>query len=244
MRFRLSIFSVLAIFFIFGLGCLRQPPIVNPMSEKVSFITSDGVEIAGLLCRGQGQKFAVLLHMMPATKESWSVWQEKLAAAGYTSLAIDERGHGESVMGGRLDYKKFSEAEQQAKIHDVEAAFEYLKKAGAAEENTVVVGASIGANLAIEFLQEHPSMKFAVALSPGLNYRGVLTEPYISSLNEGQKVILVASDDDEESYEAVKRLNEIEPEQTVLIEQSGLGHGTRMTDASPELIDEVIKLLP
>src|SRR3989338_9524623 len=119
------------------------------MEEYVSFITGDGVEIAGIYRPGDGEKFAILLHMMPATKESWEAFTSILSEMGYASLAIDARGHGESTMNGTLDYQTFSDKQHQAKIDDVEAALTFLKDHGAAEEEVIVMGASIGANLAI-----------------------------------------------------------------------------------------------
>lgn len=214
------------------------------MAEREIFTTSDGIQIVGLFKRNNDQKFAILLHMMPETKESWALWQEKLDEAGYASLAIDERGHGESAMGGTLSYKKFTDAEQQAKILDVEAAFADLASQGAVEGKTVVIGASIGANLAIEYLAQHPNIPVAIALSPGLNYHGILTEPFVQVLSPDQRLILVASDDDPESFQAIERLHELAPEQTVILKQTGLGHGTAMTDADPSLIDEIIQWLP
>jgi dienelactone hydrolase len=219
-----------------GAGCVSKQ---QTMSELVTMTTEDGIEIVGDFYQSSGDKFAILLHMMPATKESWRAFAEKLVAAGYSCLAIDMRGHGESNDGGRLNYRTFSDAEHQAKIRDVEAAFEWLKGKGADMTNTIAVGASIGANLAIQFAANN-GLTTAVALSPGLDYHGVRPEPYVRSLTDGQKVILVASDDDPGSAGAVKTLHAANPAQTVLIEKAGLGHGTRMFDKDPTLIAEIV----
>ena len=112
------------------------------------------------------------------------------------------------------------------------------------EDNTIIIGASIGANLAIQFLMHHNKVKMAIALSPGLNYHDVLTTPPIQSLQADQKVILVASDDDAGSFEAIEKLHEVNEEQTVLMRMSGLGHGTTMFEKDSDLMDEIIKLLP
>jgi len=214
------------------------------MSERVILTTSDGVEIIGVYSPAAGEKFAILLHMMPATKESWDPFVEKLLVAGYDCLTIDERGHGESTAGGTVNYRNFTDAEQQAKILDLEAAFEFLQTKGAVKENTIVIGASIGANLAIQFLAEHPGMSLAVALSPGLNYHGVETEGRIKTLREGQKVLMVTSDDDAESFYDAKALAKANPLQTKLIERKDIGHGTNMTDKEPILVDEIVQQLP
>lgn len=213
------------------------------MNQPVSFTTSDGVAIAALHHPATWTKFVILLHMMPATKESWEPFMAKLAAAGFDSVAIDERGHGASTQGGTLLYRNFTDEDQKAKIHDVEAAFEWLKRQGATEANTSVVGSSIGANLAIEFFQEHPAMLKAAALSPGLDYRGVLTEPFVTALAPGQSLLIVASDDDRGSYASCERLVAANPAQVTFWKQSGLGHANHMFDARPELMDELIQWL-
>lgn len=210
-------------------------------SEHIILKTSDGVEIVGIYRNSGQEKIAVLLHMMPATKESWNKFSERLLFAGYASIAIDERGHGESTMKGKLDYRKFSDKEQQAKQFDVEAAIEFAKENGFEENQIIVIGASIGANLAIQTLVEHKNISTAVALSPGLDYHGVRTAQMMLKLHEGQKVILVASDDDSESFESIYALQKQNPEQTILIERSGIGHGTQMTDRDIRLIDEIIE---
>lgn len=214
--------------------------------EHITLKTTDGIEIAGIYRTPENPRGAViLLHMMPAVKESWSVFSSELEHAGYASIAIDERGHGESTMRGVLDYKKFTEVEQQAKILDVEAAFHFLQQHGFDESRIIVIGASIGANLAIQFASEHAQIPFVIALSPGLNYRGVKTDGFITQLHEGQRVILVSSDDDDrESAASCKELHRLNPSQTTLIEKNGLGHGTNMFVADSKLMSELIALLP
>lgn len=216
----------------------------NP-SDHVTLQTSDHVAIAALFRNKHYSKVAILLHMMPATKESWNDFSTELDRAGYASIAIDERGHGESTMGGMLDYKNFTEQQQQQKIHDVQAAFDYLIGEGFVEKDIVVIGASIGANLAIQFLSEHARAPFAIALSPGLNYRGVKTDRFIKQLHENQHVVLVASDDDDrDAAVSCRTLHELNPAQTTFIEKYGIGHGTTMLEKDSALIDELIQKLP
>ena len=215
------------------------------MSEKISFTTSDGVTIVGNLYKGGSERFAIFLHMRPSTKEGWDALATKLQGEHeVTGLAIDERGHGESTMGGKLDYETFTD--DKAKILDVEAAFEYLKSLGAREENTIIIGGSIGANLAIWFSVQHPGMKKVIALSPGLLYRGVSTDDKITQLHPDQKVLLVASDDDRHgSFEGSRTLKQTNPTHVDLIELSGAGHAetmlTKQTDLTERIIDWLSK---
>src|SRR5690349_13204556 len=115
--------------------------------EPILLTTSDSVRLTGAYyaadqLRGQ----ALLLHMMPASKESWSAFAFALSARGIASLAVDFRGHGASE-GGPEGYKGFSDDEHQAKRLDVEAGLAWLKAKD--DVPIVIAGASIGANLAI-----------------------------------------------------------------------------------------------
>ena len=215
------------------------------MPEDITLTTSDDLKIAADVYESGGDKFAILLHMMPATKESWKPFAHKLRKAGYTSIAIDERGHGGSTQGGALQYENMSDTQQQNKIRDIEVAYDHLKKEYAAEDkNIVVIGASIGANLMIRFLAKHPNIPIGIALSPGINYHGVTTTKSARVLHEGQRLILVASDDDRRSFEAIHALEAKNPDRISTVEMSGVGHGTTMTDKQPGLIDDLIAELP
>ncbi len=213
------------------------------MPEKISFKTSDGVTIVGNLYKGGSERFAIYLHMRPSTKEGWDTLATKLQTEhGVTGLAIDERGHGESIMGGELNYEAFTD--DKAKMLDVEAAFDELRKFGATEANTIIIGGSIGANLAIWFMTRHPQMKKVVALSPALLYRGVSTDDKIVLLGLDQHVLLVASDDDpHRAYEGVKKLYELNPAQTEMILLSGVGHAETMIEKQADLTEQVIEWL-
>lgn len=233
--------------------------------ERIIFETEDGVQIVGdYLEAAKGAPTALLLHMMPATRMSWHPFMVKLCEAGFNSLAIDFRGHGESVRGqtsmysagsgvtkGRrfdldngfktFDHKKFTDQEQQAKILDVRAAVAWLEKnRGVDKDNLVLIGASIGANLALQYMAEDPSIKKVVLLSPGFNYRGIKTDQLMKKLVPDQRVLLVASDDDEYSFKTVKELNRLALKNSELWEFSGLGHGTTMFERRPELMSEVV----
>ncbi len=212
--------------------------------KPVSFSTEDGVDIHGLVREvGDGSRWALLLHMMPATKESYGPLQEALAARGVSSLAIDFRGHGGSRRtkdGRTLDYQTFTHPEHQAKIKDIEAAVAFLERAyGATTTRLVLVGASIGANLAIQYGAAHAEVPGIVALSPGLNYRDVATMPLIQSLTRDRHVYLASSSDDEISGPAVEKLAERSLARTDVKRFADAGHGTRMFEAYPDFLEEI-----
>lgn len=207
--------------------------------EAVKIKTQDGIKIAGDYYDSPGDKAVLLLHMMPADRKSWVEFAEKLRAINFKVLAIDLRGHGES-QGGPDGYKKFSDAEHQASISDVEASAEFLENKGV--KNLYLAGASIGANQALKYLAEHSEAKSAVLLSPGLDYRGVKIVGLIKTLKENQAVFAVASEDDKYSFDSVNKLFEgvsLSNSRMIKIFENA-GHGTTIFEKEPKFIDEVI----
>lgn len=235
--------------------------------EKIQIHTNDKVELYGLLWkpREPSKKAVLLLHMMPATKESWSDFAEKLSDAGFTVFAIDLRGHGESTKqyidehAGRaagkeiiLNYKIFTDEEHQKSKIDAHAAILYLNNLGFKHSQIYVGGASIGANLAIYIMGENKEIMKGMALSPGLNYKGIETYGPLQLLfgirpgngQEWQKVYLIASEEDEYSAATCRDLNRIDPENTALkIYSDNAGHGTKIFEKHPELMNELVQWL-
>ncbi len=214
--------------------------------EKVSFQTEDGVTIVANYWKGSSTG-VLLLHMMPATRESWNQFAQKLSSSGMSVLAIDLRGHGESVKqdGRILDYTKFTDQQHQSSIFDVEAAASYLKEKGITE--LFIAGASIGANLALEYQAEHSDVKRTIVLSPGTNYRGVVTEPYAERLLNDQEVFFVAATRDAGASGAADAMakqiaSHVKGRKEVKIYDSE-NHGTDLFNDYPMLIDVLAEWL-
>ena len=213
------------------------------MKKTITLTTQDGLSLVGVEQHTDQQRIALLFHMMPATKESWDAFAERLLQAGYASIAIDQRGHGESTMQATFDYKQFSDEQQQAKRLDVDAVIAYAITKGFVDKQIILIGASIGANLAMQALVDYPEISCVIALSPGIDYHGVRTDTVMTQLHPHQHVLLIASDDDQESYESIKQLHALNPKQTEVWEQNGIGHGTSMLQNDPLLIDRILRYL-
>ena len=111
-------------------------PVVDP-GREFSFMTSDGLELEAQVW-GEGNTYVILAHMRPADMTSWFDFARLLADEGYTALAFNFRGYGESDSG---DEAEFSVAE------DVRAAIDAATAAGASK--VFVVGASMGGTGAV-----------------------------------------------------------------------------------------------
>jgi alpha-beta hydrolase superfamily lysophospholipase len=218
------------------------------MPERVTLTTEDGIKIAGLFWSPDmakvdhyGPRGALLMHMMPATKESWSDFAPLLAEAGFSVLAIDLRGHGESRDPHDLtfDYKLFTSREHRAKRLDAEAAVAWFaQEHRLMPANLAAVGASIGANLSIQLGADHPEIPAVVALSPGFDYHGVTTLDKVRLYRPEKKLLLAASEEDELSFRTNRELKEIKLD-TDLHEFADKGHGTTMFVNDPEFMVEV-----
>lgn len=210
--------------------------------ETIHFLTEDRVRIAANYWQGQGEKGIILLHMMPATKESWNALAQRLADEGCDVLAIDLRGHGESVEtregGGELDYRGFTDEEHQASRLDVEAAARWLAEEKDISPDAIAVGgASIGANLALGYMVDHVECLAGFLLSPGANYRGLDGVELAHRLSSLQRVLVVASKDDGDGKaheEAAAVHDALSSEKAIKIFDAG-GHGTDLLLSHPEL---------
>ena len=226
-----------------------KAPVIKSV-ETVHLKTQDGVEIVGdyyppvgdIQVVNGASRGVILLHMMPSDRKSWVKFAEKLQKVGLPTLAIDLRGHGES-QGGPESYKSFSDAEHQNSKLDVITAALFLRSKKVDEFH--LVGASIGANLALQYLAEHPNARSAILLSPGLDYRGLKTLPLIGQVPESRGVFLVASADDQYSADTVNQLASqatFDEKHQLKIFETG-GHGTAILENHPGFMDEVVEWL-
>ena len=185
--------------------------------QIVNMQTEDSLNIVGDFFEGNS-KGIILLHMFQKTKLSWRNFAEKLNKEGYTVLAIDFRGHGESDD----NWKNFVEKDFNNMIEDVKAAKAFLKMYGVNEIG--VIGASIGANTALNYSMED-DVSFVVLLSPGMNHKGI----NIEDSDCDKPILIVASKDDVQSFKDSKEIFEninSKDKQIELFENAG--HGTDM----------------
>ncbi|MDP3794570.1 MAG: hypothetical protein Q8R13_01415, partial [bacterium] len=125
------------------------------------------------------------------------------------------------------------------------AAVEWLVRRGSLRESVALAGASIGANLALQYLAQDARHRAAILLSPGLDYRGIAAEPLVRRLREGQAVYFVSAEDDGDNAEMVKRLFNAVPlgvAKEIRIFAQG-GHGTTMLERDGSISVQLIQWL-
>ncbi len=207
----------------------------NVPPTDVIIEASDGLQIAGTLypVEGDGARPAVLLlHMLNSDRSVWAEFAAELNAAGYVALAIDMRGHG-ATRGGR-DWVLAED--------DLTLAWRFLADQPNVDAGKIaVIGGSIGANMALILGANQPQIAGVALLSPGLDYRGVVTDAAMTAFGD-RPILIVASQEDRYAADSSESLAGL-TDQANLIMYDGAGHGTRMFDAEPELMGILIDWL-
>jgi pyridoxine 5-phosphate synthase len=217
------------------LALVLAAPDAEAAGTRVSFSASDGVTIAGEFYEAAARPAAgvVLVHMLSRGRGDWGGLPEWIRDAGISALAIDLRGHGQS---------SGSAGDLQAMIQDVRAAAQWLStRPNVRGDQIAIVGASLGASLALLAAVELPQVRAIGLLSPSLDYRGLRTDAGLIKRLGARSIWLAASDQDPL---ALRTLRDIAAEPSGPREQhvsTTLGHGTvlleRDADAGRTLVD-------
>ncbi len=201
----------------------------NAASDRVTFRTDDGVQLAGTWYEPafRPAPAVILVHMLHRSRRDWDGVASRLAAAGIGALAIDLRGHGDSGGVSTADPPDYSPM-----VLDLAAARRFV--ASRVQGRIGIAGASIGANLAVLAAAADPTIASLALLSPSLDYRGLRIEAAMRKYGE-RPALLVSSDDDPYATRSVKDLEKDGggTREPLLLSQAG--HGTTMIGRSPDL---------
>ncbi len=205
--------------------------------ENLTLKTSDGVKISGYFIKVDNEKSpaVVLLHMLSRTKEDWEpvLHEYLLPETKFSYLAIDLRGHGESTSqnGETINWKNFSGEDFNNMVLDVAAAVDYLRSRKDIDPGRIaIIGASIGANVAINYAAQDPKIKAVALLSAGRNYKGVATFDAMQKYGD-RPVFLAASKEDIPAGLNIRGLAKRARGTKVVKLFPGNLHGTRMFGA-------------
>lgn len=173
----------------------------------------------------------ILVHMLGRSRRDWDGVASRLAADGIGALAIDLRGHGDSpafsVAADAPDYAPL--------VADVTAARRYLASRSDVQHTRIgILGASLGANLAVLAAAGDPGITSLALLSPSLDYRGLRIEAPLRKYG-ARAALLVASDDDPYAGRSVKDLQKAGTGTREALMLSRAGHGTLMLARDPGL---------
>jgi pimeloyl-ACP methyl ester carboxylesterase len=179
---------------------------------------------------GEKAPAVLLLHMNGGSKADWDGLAKGLQAQGMGVLAIDFRGHGQSA--GPVDWNK--------SVDDARLAWETLQAQPALDaDRTAIVGASIGANIALIVGANNPVAAVA-ALSPGEDFAGIKPSGLLGNFGS-RPVYLLASQDDSYSYTSAQKMMPLLAGGESFYYQNA-GHGTAMF-SNPDLSTRLLAWL-
>ncbi len=197
--------------------CLMGQPLFA--GERISMQAADGHPLVGALSRPLPTKDiqagVVLLPMYKHTGKSWQPLVQVLNQAGFTTLALDLRGHGESRYDadGGDDGQRVTSRDPalfNAMYLDAAAAVSRLaREMNLNEQRMALVGASVGCSVALQAVAMGAARVDAVVvMTPGSNYLGVPTMKHIKSW-PGTPLLILSSEEEkdrgaEEIYAALR----------------------------------------
>jgi tetratricopeptide (TPR) repeat protein len=161
----------------------------EPQPRIVELKASDGTLLkATLFLAAKPGPGVLLFHQSNRTRTSWDDVPRQLAAAGINTLAIDERGYGES--GGK------KEARELYHDADLDMAFEYLVSQPGVQRDAIGAGGAgwLGVDNSVETARRHSAAVKSLVLVSGETLL-----PQLRFLRQASQLpgLFVVSDDDE-----------------------------------------------
>ena len=225
--------------------CLTLPAIAAD-PQAVSFTTYDGQTIHADYYPRKGDEsgapIAILLHMYRSDRTAFAPLIDPLHRAGFAVLALDLRGHGDSATNETRSLVEIGDtAFFRSMTDDVRAAYNWLaEQPGVDRSRFALVGASIGASIAIEYAADDKSVDALVLLSPGTDYLGLNSETPLRSI-KGRQILMLAADNGKEK-EALKTLKAAAPGADADVVK-GDYHGTHMFGKTPDIEQRIANYL-
>ena len=205
--------------------------------RPVGFVSGDGTPLTAMLYEAERRPApaVVLVHMYTRSKSEWDGLAGRLQAEGVTALAVDLRGHGSS--GG-------ASAPSSAMTADVRAAMAWLAaRPEVRVGDVVIIGASLGANLALRAAVEEPLVRGVVLLSPSLDYRGVRIESALLRQLGARPALLIASVQDPYALRTIRDLVDGDPGPREQRLSEAPAHGTHLLAADPIMVPVLVDWL-
>ena len=188
------------------------PTIPNMPAQAVHFMTSDNVQLAGLLY-GHGKTFVICSHMLGTTKQIWSEsgLPQRLALLGYSVLIYDFRGSGDS------------QPPKNTWVLDVDlrAAVNFASQQGA--KSIVLMGASMGGTASLKVAAEQ-QVTAVISLSGPQSFTISVSDDEVRGIKAAK--LFIASDSDAPFSDDARHMYAIASEPRELHIYPGDEHGT------------------
>ncbi|MCP4481648.1 MAG: dienelactone hydrolase family protein [bacterium] len=166
----------------------------------------DKTEIEVVYHNGQeNDPFVILISDKDSDLEQWKLFKDKLLDKGWGFLGYVPRvfEYGKEHRGTRKLWRKKSRYATGILLRDLDAILMYLELNYQTQINTnriILVGAGLGANIALIYAVSNKNIKEVVLISPGREYGAVSTRSAILSYGN-RPIMFMASEEDDYSYQ-------------------------------------------
>ncbi len=210
-------------------GITPTPTISAIPSRLVHFLTSDHIQLAGLLY-GSGKTAVICSHELRTTKIIWSDSgiPQLLASRGYMVLAYDFRGNGD--LEGQFDTTKLDV--------DLRAAIAFVHQQGATR--IVLLGSSMGGTATLKVAASEP-IAAVITLSAPQDFGVNVSDTDVKAIHAPK--LFVNSQDDTFSSDTVHMYTIANPPKEIYL-YPGTAHGTAMFDENgDDLIQRILNFV-
>ena len=136
-------------------GAMRKAAVREP--RRLRIITGHGVGISAVTRTGFRPVAFLFVHGLASNARLWDGCADHLAARGYSSVAVDQRSHGQSdKVDGPFDFPTLAD--------DLVSVMNEVFGPGTA---VIAAGQSLGGNVVLELARSHPNRIAAVACIDG-----------------------------------------------------------------------------
>jgi predicted alpha/beta-fold hydrolase len=178
-------------------------PLYLIADEKIKLITDDVCVIYGYEnIVSTSTPIFLEFHGLGSSSIEWKKFNEFLKKNLINYVAIDFRGHGESIKCGKKEinsYKELSQNDILSFTKDIDSLYNYIRKKFN-NDLIIPIGASIGANSAMKYF--YKKSKKIVLISPGINYGGFEISEYIKKTKA--EILFTVSEKDIYSLNSVR----------------------------------------
>jgi fermentation-respiration switch protein FrsA (DUF1100 family) len=204
-------------------------PAPTAASLPMPITSSGGVVLQGTLYTPLVRPAPGIL-ILSTERAEWEPLIPQLHSSGYAVMIVDMRGYGES--GGTIAWDLATE--------DATAALTLMSDMGLSQ--TFILGASTGANVALNACAESSNCTGVVLLSPGLDYHGVTTTEAMARLGV-RPILMVASENDTNNPADSITLDSLAQGDHRLVIYPAAGHGAAILTAEPGSVGTIVDWL-
>lgn len=230
---------------------------VTTIDRETTITTGDGLKLHAWFhpnLKNEKAPLMLLLPMRSHTHESYGLFIDSLyGRLGSKNsnpipyiLAFDLRGHGKSITVGEknLSYSSMSEEEYSKIPGDVrDFAIKFLSDSSYNIDTgkVIVIGASVGANAAIQLTELLSAAGTVAALSPGENYLGL--KPQEAAAKFSGRMLIMAGQEDKYSASSSVQLVAANSKKIELEMFAGGDHGTTIINNNPAAMTRLLDWL-